>query len=296
MKTKSRTGFTLTELLIVIAIISVLLGLLLGAVQRARMAAAGVSCLNHLRQIGVANQHYLAMTSGILPKGQSGPYDEMLWVGWHAHLLPFLEQDPLALKTREAFRKTLSLSSPVHAHKATVIEVYGCPADSLAKNSEPFFGPEKGPMGLTSYLGVEGLSLFTKDGCLFYDSNVRVSDIQDGTTNTLLVGERPASIGPTCYSPWYTGLWGQKHGSCATLLGVREALVFPPPGCPLVPSNFRAGSLGEECDSYHFWSLHGPGANFLFADGSARFLGYSSDPILPALASRAGGESVGFPD
>ena len=62
-------------------------------------------------------------------------------------------------------------------------------------------------------------------------------------------------------------------------------------GCPVV-SSFRPGQLDNECDLFHFWSLHPSGANFMMADGSVHFLAYSANDILPALASRAGGEPV----
>jgi prepilin-type processing-associated H-X9-DG protein len=50
------------------------------------------------------------------------------------------------------------------------------------------------------------------------------------------------------------------------------------------------------CDALHFWSLHSGGANFAFADGSVRFLRYSADDVMPALATRAGGEVVAIPE
>ncbi|MEO2089144.1 MAG: H-X9-DG-CTERM domain-containing protein, partial [Gemmataceae bacterium] len=59
---------------------------------------------------------------------------------------------------------------------------------------------------------------------------------------------------------------------------------------------FVAGDLSRKCDAFHFWSLHSGGANFAFADGSVHFLNYSADAILPALATRAGGEVVALPD
>ena len=65
--------------------------------------------------------------------------------------------------------------------------------------------------------------------------------------------------------------------------------------CPPGPYPFAPGSIHNQCDMFHFWSLHSGGAHFLFADGSARFIAYSAAPIMPALASRAGGESVAVP-
>jgi prepilin-type processing-associated H-X9-DG protein len=63
-------------------------------------------------------------------------------------------------------------------------------------------------------------------------------------------------------------------------------------GCPLGPYHFVAGRVDQQCDLFHFWSLHSGGANFLFADGSVHFLSYQADTVLPALATRAGGEVV----
>ena len=66
--------------------------------------------------------------------------------------------------------------------------------------------------------------------------------------------------------------------------------------CPPGPYHFVEGRFTEQCDLFHYWSPHPGGANFGFCDGSVRFLAYSADPILPALATRAGGEAVTVPD
>jgi len=80
------------------------------------------------------------------------------------------------------------------------------------------------------------------------------------------------------------------------ILGVAEYNnSFRLPECPRGPHSFRQGRLDEMCDTLHFWSLHPKGANFAFADGSVHFLSYSADAILPALATRAGGETVELP-
>jgi prepilin-type processing-associated H-X9-DG protein len=77
------------------------------------------------------------------------------------------------------------------------------------------------------------------------------------------------------------------------LLGAREKPVYNNlRSCPAEANHFQQGKKDRQCDALHFWSLHYGGANFLFADGSTRFLGYSADAILPALATRAGGEAV----
>lgn len=148
---------------------------------------------------------------------------------------------------------------------------------------------------MTSYLGVAGLNTGRADGSLFLDSNLRLNDITDGTSSTLLVGERPPST-DFRYGWWYAG-WGQnKDGEGDGVLGVRTFCREVSSGCPEGPYHFTAGRFDNQCDAFHFWSPHPGGANFAFADGSVRFLRYSADPIMPALPTRAGGETVELPD
>ena len=66
--------------------------------------------------------------------------------------------------------------------------------------------------------------------------------------------------------------------------------------CPPGPYDFKQGDLNNRCDGYHFWSMHSGGAHFALADGLVRFLSYSANAILPALATRNGGEAVGLPE
>lgn len=93
--------------------------------------------------------------------------------------------------------------------------------------------------------------------------------------------------------------YGQdESGSLDMLLGVRERNYGAGPArrCPAGPYHFSAGALGRYCSVFHYWSLHSGGANFAFCDGSVRFLAYSANSMLSALASRAGGEIVLIPE
>ena len=141
-----------------------------------------------------------------------------------------------------------------------------------------------------------GVDQFTLDGLLFRDSSIRFGDIRDGTSSTLLVGERPPER-DYGYGWWYAG-WGQsKDGSAEMLLGAREKITDPAYShCPPQSNSFSPGRVADVCDVFHHWIFHQGGANFAFADGSVRFLKYSADSVLPALATRAGGESVPVPD
>jgi prepilin-type processing-associated H-X9-DG protein/prepilin-type N-terminal cleavage/methylation domain-containing protein len=290
-----RTAFTLLELLVVIAIISILVGLTLSAVQSVRAAAARARCGNNLRQVGLALHQYHDVARR-LPPGITvgGPSEVMPYVSWNARILPFLEQEALWRQVVDAYAIDRNfLHVPPHSARATVVLPFACPLDdrvftpSMAMKDHPAF---------TSYLGVEGSNQVSRDGLLFRDSRVRFADILDGTSNTLMVGERPPSANEVL-GWWYAG-WGQSQdGSGEMVLGVRETNIGTyAPNCPDGPYHFKAGRTFNQCDVFHFWSPHSGGANFAFADGSVRFLSYSADSILPALATRAGGETVSIPD
>src|SRR5262249_27312455 len=140
-------------------------------------------------------------------------------------------------------------------------------------------------VAFTSYLGVEGQNAGVVDGLLYMDSKHRLADATDGTSNTLLVGERPPNADLTLR--WRAAGWGQrKNGDAEMLLGARTRCYNRYlRQCPEGPYHFTPGRLDNVCDTFHFWSPHAGGAHFLFADGSVRFLRYDADPILPALAT-----------
>jgi prepilin-type processing-associated H-X9-DG protein len=139
---------------------------------------------------------------------------------------------------------------------------------------------------------VEGVSHDQNNGMLFVDSQVRFTDVTDGTSNTLFVGERPPS-GYGEVGRWAGG-WGGLWGNPDVVLGVRENYVRDQE-CPPGPYPFQPGRIQKYCSIYHFWSLHSGGGNFLLVDGSVRFLPYSAAAILPALATRAGEEIQAVP-
>ena len=291
----SRRGFTLVELLVVIAIIGILIALMLPAVQRIRHAAARTQCANNLKQIGLAAHQYHDGNK-VFPAGlrwQKGK-DPYRFSSWLTALLPYVEQQALWTTTQNAYRKTRSFNqNPPHVGLSTVVPVFACPADGRAGEVQ-IAQREKIPVALTSYLGVEGQDLNVLDGVLFRDSRIRIADISDGTSNTLFAGERPPST-DFQFGWWYAGVGQRFTGSAEMVLGVREKNMMPVTKGSCAPGTygFAPGSFNNQCDMYHFWSPHtGDGAHFLFADGSVRFLSYSAAPLMPALASRAGGEPV----
>jgi hypothetical protein len=183
----------------------------------------------------------------------------------------------------------------------TVLPVFGCPADGRVRTVYDFAGLD---VALTSYMGVQGINRARLDGLLFVESHISFSEITDGTSNTLAVGERPP-YPPGLWGLWYTGTWGITLGGTGTMgtgavvLGVREPCqnMFPigAPPCGNTVFRFGPGSINNPLDAYHFWSLHFGGTHFLLADGSVHFFTYDVEPIMPALATRAGGEVFSMP-
>ncbi|MCI0701585.1 MAG: DUF1559 domain-containing protein [Planctomycetia bacterium] len=286
-------AFTLVETLVVIAIIGVLIGLTLAGVQKVRARAAATQCQNHLRQVGLGLSHYHAahghLPAGVTFKPEIGTFPRM---GWQPRLLPYIEQDAVWRQATEAAKVQPEPFSQLPHPFATVIPLYTCSADERTK--QPVRARNRLTVALGSYLGVVGSRQTLKDGVLFADSSVKFTDIIDGTSNTLLVGERPPS--PDMWLGWWYAGWGvDTIGTADTVLGARERATpaYPDmPDCGAGFTSFRPGTLDNMCDVMHFWSLHTGGAHFLFADGSVRFLRYDAAGILPALATRAGGEVV----
>jgi prepilin-type processing-associated H-X9-DG protein len=203
-------------------------------------------------------------------------------------LLPYLEQDPLWRATDAAYQyQPVAYVDPPHVGFGTPVRMFSCPMD--ARTLQPQNTHQGLRAALTSYVGVLGTAYDQADGVLFLDSRVRLTDITDGTSNTVMAGERPASA-DCWYGWWYAGFGQAGTGSADMLLGARERNFGGQyvASCPPGPYHFQPGQLSTQCDLFHFWSLHSGGGQFLFADGAVRFLTYSADPLLPALATRSG--------
>jgi prepilin-type N-terminal cleavage/methylation domain-containing protein/prepilin-type processing-associated H-X9-DG protein len=286
----SRNGFTLIELLVVIAIIGVLIGMLLPAVQKVRGAANRVRCQNNLKQIGLAMHNYHGV-NGSFPAGTTTPNGPTYYMSWMTRLLPYLEQDAMWRTAQAAWiTDNYPWHNPPHVDVATVNKSYICVADAREMIASYAGGVT---IAFTGYLGVSGTDSAVGDGVLYANSAVRFADITDGSSNTLLVGERPPSA-DLVYGWWYAGA-GQPsayNGSCDVVLGVQENNISIS-ACAPGPYSFTQGTIPNDCDQFHYWSLHEGGTNFLFADGSVHFLGYSAASVTPALATRAGGEVIG---
>lgn len=269
-------------------------GLVLAAVQKVRSAAARSACSNNLRQGGIALHLYHdahhAFPPGCSYRDGRDPHPHM---GWATRLLPHLEREQLWRATLDAFARAPFFETvPPHVGLGTVIPLLTCPSDPrLAGPTD--FGTFRAAH--SSYLGVEGHDHQARGGILHLDSRVRLADVTDGASATLLVGERPPNAVMN-YGWWYAG-WGQaKNGSADMIRGVAEVNRSTDFGhCPRGPYRYGPGRFDDNCDMFHFWSPHPSGAHFLFADGSVKFLGYTAEAVMPALATRSGGEPAELP-
>ncbi|MFO0866393.1 MAG: DUF1559 domain-containing protein [Gemmataceae bacterium] len=154
------------------------------------------------------------------------------------------------------------------------------------------------PLALASYLGNAGTTSSTSsgDGMLYYDSKIRITDVQDGTSNTILVGERPVT--GDLMAGWTFAAYGWGYGDGDCVLGARDTSLAGYMGdvstnVGLRPATYPNGT--DEKDGAHWWSFHTGGCNFLLADGSVQFFSYSADSVLPQLSTRAGRETFTMP-
>ena len=258
-------GFSLVELLVVVAIIGILLALLLPAVQAAREAARRISCCNNLRQIGIGLQGYHCMHECFPPGGiELRTYwqdTHKKQLAWSAFLLPFIEQEPLhdQIDFTKAFD---SVENAVAA--ATVVTTYICP--SVYRESYLVQG-----RGASDYGGIYGERITGPNnppkGTMLYDRAISIREITDGTSRTLIVSED---------AEWPDGQWINGRN----IFDQAYAINYEPP-----PGQYKENEIR---------SRHAGGAHGLFCDGSVRFLNEDmDDSVLAAICTRAGRETVG---
>jgi prepilin-type N-terminal cleavage/methylation domain-containing protein/prepilin-type processing-associated H-X9-DG protein len=279
-----RPAFTLIELLVVIAIIAILIGLLLPAVQKVREAANRMQCTNNLKQVALGLHAYHDTHDRFPNYG----FD---WDSWPYLLLPYLEQDNLK---RVVHNNTYALYIPQVSQKGK-LSTFWCP-------SVPGNGRLADGTTLTCYLGNTG-RLWTDFrpaptgvgadtgvlGVFPRNALINMASILDGTSQTLLLGERPPMFGA---SPFYGWLLYNLPDFDVHMWAINQPPGVFETGCPF-PALFSPGNLSQRCDTNHWWSLHSGGGNFALADGSVRFFQYSAGAvIIPQMSTRAGGEVV----
>jgi prepilin-type N-terminal cleavage/methylation domain-containing protein/prepilin-type processing-associated H-X9-DG protein len=300
-KQHCRSGFTLVELLVVVAIIGVLAALLLPAVQAARESARQTSCRNNLKQIGLALQSHHAQ-HGAFPEGarmhaRSGQKS----IGWHVLVLPHMDQRPLYAE----IAPDADGGARFHAEDV-VITNYFCPTATPPSDS-------RADLESANYVGVAGAGetrkdwpveevacgIVATDGVLHLQGEVSMADIADGTSHTLAVGER--SIYKTD-ELWSLGaVWYKSGGSqtpTSACVAAAKHVIWPINAIESGRVHYiRDFDAPEELrkvlsNELAFGSLHPDGAHFAYADGSVHFLNESLDLVAyRQLATRQGEET-----
>lgn len=344
------TAFTLVELLAVIAMIALLMGLLMPAVQSAREAARRSRCGNNLRQIALAAQGYASLAE-VFPPGLNGPASASfsrsplpvtprpsaptsgLQIGWPVYLLPHLEQTALHDLLEQAsggWDTPYGAAADANGRLIVTTELglFMCDSDQAPDGSynRPYTDPGAisrglglhsrsnyvGAMGVNGHWGMSELNYFLKAlnwplnphklkdwGIMGINSQTRFAHIRDGTSNTILFGERSSAENTLSWLPahervprggiwsgWFNGCEAGGHGTRMSTLGC----VARRSGAPEFTVNGRWGSIGVAS------SYHPSGANVAMADASVHFI--SEDIAFPTfcdLNAMADGASVALP-
>jgi len=292
---KRHLGYSLVEVLIVIGLIGMLIGLLLPAIQNVREAASRASCQNNLKQIGLAAQNYHS-AHGRLPRelqNLRAANGRLMSVQWTHLVLPYLDQENVYRESLDAFQQNNNpYKNPPHRHVTTVVKVFTCRSDWRMPG--PTTDTEGNTCAYASYFGNSGTAPPPSGGASNGAFGVSLVEFRDGSSQTLFVGERPPPayrFAGSWYAFGYLPQWGYDFSR--HLYGLVD---YPSNSDPCrKPMHFAPGRVENPCDSHHFWSFHPGGANFVFADGSVRFLTYSADPMIHSLATRNGGEVASAP-
>lgn len=286
MRRNDRNGFTLIELLVAIAIIAVLIGLLLPAIQKTRAAAARIKCENNLKQIGLAMHNYHE-ANGALPTawvttiepGSSPPVGTQPKPGWTwtVLILPFMEQQGLYNELAPVFDGNSGPPSP-----GNDLAITSLPLNSFLCPEDP-----SGPINLLEGNGVDGYSrsnYVVNREATGPDTNelptpMNLLYITDGTSNTILAGEK--DMVKSSGAAWVgifntTGTFEGRPGygiNVPFAVAVGKAPPYKPaPGAgPLVPIP-SSYDVWDDNARLGFSSMHLGGAFFLYADGSVHFL------------------------
>lgn len=302
-------GFTLIELLVVIAIIAILIALLLPAVQQAREAARRTQCRNNLKNLGLAMHNYHD-THGVFPFG----FDDRETF-WHAMVLPQIEQTPLygTLIWQEGGLGNWNAGGPNEAAATSPIAVFQCPSIGIAGRrdnesiEQRYVASYRVCAGSDVYsddastippgvpAGARALEQVDLNGLFWGCSSVKLSQVTDGTSNTVMIGESYVdtftkdgqqmdywTMGCPQSGGWVPGgLGGTEYSEGLGSTGPRLNARLDPT---------QHGTLMEMA----FGSWHIGGAHFGMADGSVRFVSENIDlNLYRGLGSRGQGEIVG---
>ena len=333
---RPRFGFTLIELLVVIAIIAVLIALLLPAVQAAREAARRAQCINNLKQVGLGIYNYES-SNGSYPLGVY-TFDTTCTQLGHTlftYIMPYTEQTNAFNAINFAYGAGSVAANGVSAgltnYTALISKInsYVCPSDggfvayNLSQSNNAYswssYAGNAGSLdifrwyyGCTAGSGYAGSNIeILSNGAFSKLSAFKISDMTDGTSNVIFVGETNRWIYDTdqVFNEWDRGLW---FSSGLTINGVGGltrpqglALAYPKinaaamaPDYPSTTAALSPGIWNNDPNSLNFGqfgfrSRHPGGANFLFGDGSVKFLKQTINPLTYiALGTRNYGEVI----
>jgi prepilin-type N-terminal cleavage/methylation domain-containing protein/prepilin-type processing-associated H-X9-DG protein len=333
---RNRSGFTLVELLVVIAIIGILIALLLPAVQAAREAARRAHCTNQLKQIGLALHNYHDSYNSF-PHGARCSLGAM---NWRVAILPQMEQLSLYMsldinmqgeagafvsKREDSYPSNCTYGTGRNAILAGLaVPGWNCPSSPLSKNasgqSPTFNNAERGQTH--DYVGISGATwdqstrtngcsvptgyggIFCENGMLAANVWLRIRDVTDGTSNTMIVGEQSGRVGDKDIRANYLGGWG-GFGTCTKPSQITDSATktwgagITTVRYPINAGATFCGASTSGCDQTYdantiLNSFHPGGTNGLLVDGSVRFLRETMElETLRRLSVRDDGLVVG---
>ncbi|MCA9080052.1 MAG: DUF1559 domain-containing protein [Planctomycetaceae bacterium] len=301
-----RPGFTLIELLVVIAIIAILIALLLPAVQQAREAARRSQCKNNLKQIGLALHNYHD-THNTFPPGWINQNSSVSsnW-GWQAYILPFADQAPLynAIQPGAGSLGDALLVAGRLAEMQKPLSVFRCPSDTAPDlNSGHQLldagGTNSHSVATSNYIATNGGGDWTSGaglgGTFGQNSKTRFRDITDGTSNTIVVGERSWQlVGPNtnCNAAAVFGVGSNGTNDLQRMAMAKGTFAI----------NAAADDGGVDQCARSYSSRHVGGTHFLLGDGAVRFVseniqrdpnGTNGNFLFQNLLNKADGNVVG---
>ena len=284
----SRLAFTLVELLVVIAIIGVLVALLLPAVQAAREAARRTQCANNLKQLSLAVHNYHDTFLVFPPQMLNiSTNNDRRW-GWGAVTLPFAEQSALHDQLRPNGGGQIPVATTLYSGVALLrqkVALHSCPSDSASfpiNQFHPSVAASNNPDNWYAKSNYVCNQQVMKYRAGFEGECFRIATVTDGTTNTLLIGERRLNVPAHIRYPGAI-VWGTAQGTGDS------ANVFH----AAHPINTRSNCNDFDADGndttrtrFAASSAHPGGAQFAMTDGSVRFVSQNI-PLNPAATARA---------
>jgi len=320
-------GFTLIELLVVIAIIAILIALLLPAVQQAREAARRTQCRNSLKQLGLAMHNYhdtFRMFPGVSYDHEIQGGDENLHAsyGWAVFLFPFIDQAPAYNRLNPG---SLRLHDAVKVPELltvlqTPMEVFRCASDTGPKlnthypiNDRSGSTANRKPVAMSNYVGVSSagdVDRLDTNGTFVPATNVQgnrigtrsIRDLTDGTSNTLMIGERTWKLGSVEIGA--ANVFGHNgNADIEHSPNYNDGFISVVAGGK--PDLNETATCGTGCNDVDgrqgFSSVHTGGAHFLSGDGAVRFIsenidhriGGETDSLYELLMNVSDGKPVG---